>query len=1113
MINSAHVSAGRLTRRGTVVPLLALTVVALVAFLALAIDLGMLAVAKTQVQQAADLAALTASRSINGSATNNYNQSTATTNAQNVLGYNVILGQKIQSSQLTLTYGSYDYNQTSQTFNANYPATSGQPYTAIAATVTANSLPAAFSTIFGQQFLPSVSATAQAVHRPRDIALVMDLSGSMRLGTCLGFDPLPTSLQYNRTSNNPDTNVPAFGHYSSSSAGLVYSGATQTSATSSYSVPPTNTTLASTSYTLTYINNFYQNAAYASTLVRAFDSYTSTDGGNTWIAPTSGSPQLPPSSYATVPGGDVPLWKNGGTTTYAQHVQDVVGSSSRNKWWELDGYSGDTSGSFNNTDLGTSSYTSGSFNAYTQGPGYYGKTFFSWPPDPRRPLNTGTATAWSTTTADATTINQFLQDFGYGTSTDFANAAFTTTWKPSANVSTSATSITFASTPTGFPVSGLPTTTFQVVISTGGTNKEIMTVTAASGTTWTVSRGQAGTTAQSYFSTTTYTVGLVTASPLYGIYGASVPFGNSTSGSQTWPWPNDSGATLSTYLTTKVYAPVTVASTARFLQTTDAVYQRIMRLYNWNYVVDNYNSAGTGSTYPGTTPCDWRIRFFGTNDNTKLFNSSNGSLNLPGASTYTINYNEILRWLATTPNPFPQQLRGGRIKYYGSIPTAITGSYPSYGSTDQRFWVEFINYVLGFCQTGSTTYVDLSGAGSSYQQIGYGGDFTWGTKSINSPPSSTQYVNYSDNPARGKLRFWFSPILLSDYLQNYNLGDLNLNGIVSGYFLKQAGDTYEAPTYVAKQAYVAAVSTMQTDHPNDWVTVVPYSWPRSGSSGAAAYSTSFGRFNCVSSPLGNNYNYATSALLFPFSTINADGSPNNTEITPYDADPATGKIPSANLVDTPRADGDTCFAMALMLCYNQFAVTPSNDTTLRTFVTNTPITFPTGMAGGMGRKGAQKVIIFETDGLPNCAATVNSNTPVSAGSYSYFPIRYDMNRPTSSEYPAVQAYGDINDSAVTSQITSLVTTLKSTYGTTRNPFRLYTIGFGPVFSGPNANAGLSTLQSMQYTAGMPGQTTASTALPSNQVIAGNLTGAQMSTNLVSIFTTILQSGVQIALIK
>ena len=126
-----------------------------------------------------------------------------------------------------------------------------------------------------------------------------------------------------------------------------------------------------------------------------------------------------------------------------------------------------------------------------------------------------------------------------------------------------------------------------------------------------------------------------------------------------------------------------------------------------------------------------------------------------------------------------------------------------------------------------------------------------------------------------------------------------------------------------------------------------------------------------------------------------------TEITPYDPDPSTGMIPSANFMDTPRAEGDTCFAMALMLSYNQFAVTPTSDSTLRTFATSSPITFPTGMAGGMGRKGAQKVIIFETDGLPNCLATASL---VNAGSYNYYKIRYDMNRPSASEYPSVQAY-------------------------------------------------------------------------------------------------------------
>ena len=51
-------------RRGIILPLVAIVIVVMVGFLALAIDLGMLAIAKTQVQQSADLAALTAMRTL-----------------------------------------------------------------------------------------------------------------------------------------------------------------------------------------------------------------------------------------------------------------------------------------------------------------------------------------------------------------------------------------------------------------------------------------------------------------------------------------------------------------------------------------------------------------------------------------------------------------------------------------------------------------------------------------------------------------------------------------------------------------------------------------------------------------------------------------------------------------------------------------------------------------------------------------------------------------------------------------------------------------------------------------------------------------------------------------
>jgi len=85
----------------------------------------------------------------------------------------------------------------------------------------------------------------------------------------------------------------------------------------------------------------------------------------------------------------------------------------------------------------------------------------------------------------------------------------------------------------------------------------------------------------------------------------------------------------------------------------------------------------------------------------------------------------------------------------------------------------------------------------------------------------------------------------------------------------------------------------------------------------------------------------------------------------------------------------------------------------------------------------------------------------------------------------------------------------SNYSTTRNPFRLYALGFGPVFQGPNASGALSTLQTMQFYAGT--QTSASTPLAASQIVTG--TDTQMSANMVNAFTSILESGVQIALIQ
>ncbi len=63
--------ARRTSRRGSVLPLMAVRLVALVGFVALAVDVGLLTLARTQAQNAADAAAASGARSLDGSPSGN----------------------------------------------------------------------------------------------------------------------------------------------------------------------------------------------------------------------------------------------------------------------------------------------------------------------------------------------------------------------------------------------------------------------------------------------------------------------------------------------------------------------------------------------------------------------------------------------------------------------------------------------------------------------------------------------------------------------------------------------------------------------------------------------------------------------------------------------------------------------------------------------------------------------------------------------------------------------------------------------------------------------------------------------------------------------------------
>jgi hypothetical protein len=493
-------------------------------------------------------------------------------------------------------------------------------------------------------------------------------------------------------------------------------------------------------------------------------------------------------------------------------------------------------------------------------------------------------------------------------------------------------------------------------------------------------------------------------------------------------------------------------------------------------------------TYPSsTTPMD---------DNSRLWDS-NGNWLAPSSSTYAINYAAILNWLQNIgPNPFPSTMRSGRIVYYTSIPSTIdTSSWPP-SDLNQRFWKDYIDYALGLIQLSSNSWeVINNGNGGTYSgsggEGGYGVDFTFGTVKITAKSALTKnvsqnaypYMYYGDNPLRPKLHFWFGPLSMVDCLGNYNVW-YDLNPYCSR-FCWWPGTCHEAPMYACKLGIQAALTDIQNNHPNDYVSLTMFSVPQS-----SATDTSGTRFNRVRVGLGQNYQSMKDSLWYPPNTV--IGS--QTTVTPYDS----------NNLEVPRAMGGTCYAMPLMQAFNQF----SANSTLAGYNPGAP----SGDAGGNGRKGAQKIIIFETDGAPNTSASANFTA--GAAYNSYYNIRYNSSNPSSSEFPSsINGYSD-NSSTVTTQINNICTQICALdsasspgYSTASKKVQIHCLGFGPQFAptGSTRTANIATLNAMQIIGNVTDN------MPSYKIIYGSQ--STVVTSLQQAFTQILQSGVQVSLIQ
>lgn len=987
----------RLKRSGAVVVTVAACLIGLMGLVALAIDIGMVAVAKSQCQNAADGAAMVGVRTFNQQS--GYNLTSVPKNAVMAAVANKLFNANFKgdpnniqnpsadvytSGDIKVECGGYYYiyndsNASAEGFQIVIPGKSStEPYTGVRATVTSTS-PMFFGSVFGASPF-NVKASAVAAHRPRDVVIVMDLSGSMNFQSrpgCYvsGGNYYPHWGPRNK-SLNPESVFPKFGHYSDVTAAALQ-----------------GTADGSTGDEWVTRSNVSSNWDPAGPCV--IDAFMSSGSTRAWVRDSTKD------SYATTPGGDNYLSVSG---SYIKTVNEYYGgspTSTQIATWERGG----------TTPSATSAGYGANFKGYTEGPGYWGKTFFIWPPDPR------------------------------GSDLDPNDAA-----------------------------------------------------------------------------------------------------NHANNGSKDWR--------------------------QRFFFKKNTSTNQLSWLDHNNILLDPSGAPAT-SNNSGVTP------IIKTPQTTTTVTENGVSVTY----RYCINYAAIFHWLRNQdPKPFPSTMITGRIQYYTTIPdpTGDTNFNNRFWTqspmTDlnERFWKDYVDFVLGLHETGANTYSNTDGENPWTSYIGNGDFYKWGSTAVQIKPradgnykgavankswsngsatidinsvvnfsgssvtpavgdfvefkyqsttykitavsnqgsyyaltldqplangvangatatlyntGTPRYMDYADNPYRPRHQFWFGAMTFVDWLGNYSVYHDGTN-----YTLRWPGNVHEAQAWTCKMGISASIDDIKNNHPNDFVGLTFFSSPNYSTSGG-------GQHNMAVIPLGRNYQGLKDSLWFPPSTV----SGGKATITPYDAD----------FNNVPRAKGGTSPGMSLMITYNLLS---SSTTNLRNYAT--PSSTYRGYAGGLGRKGASRLVIFETDGAPN---TRSIKSIVSSGANSYYPIRVkDPTTPAGSqtEFPSSGTYSDAEVFAIVTQICALDTASTPGYSTKRKPAQVYALGFGSLFEPSNSTTAktdaLNFLQSVQYYGNVATNTTGSN-FPDWQRVYGDTSTRQQ--RLRDAITKIMQSGVQVSLIE
>jgi hypothetical protein len=496
-------------------------------------------------------------------------------------------------------------------------------------------------------------------------------------------------------------------------------------------------------------------------------------------------------------------------------------------------------------------------------------------------------------------------------------------------------------------------------------------------------------------------------------------------------------------------------------------------------------------------PGDWRRRYFltrnggtgaalnpqgdnnttntaGTTDgiNEVLFSTGSGqtlssAVSVPGQ----VNYPAILRWIKSGPQVMPPNLRAGRVLFYSSIPNDVdTTTGGTQERLDKALWKAYIDFVLGIgSYTGAGNMYGSADSWASSTQSITTSDLTtykFGWQPLADAPTRP-YMRYTDSPRRPRLQFWFGPLSFMDFIS-----------AVNGNWMP--GTCYEAQCWQLKAGVSAVLDDVKNNHPNDFAGMVFFA---------------LSHHNGVRVGMNQNFARLKNALFYPRSLLNAIDSGNITnEYRPYNT-----SLGGYNAAEIPNSSGSTDPATGLSYAYN--------------LLSSSQLSAATAVGTGGGRRGAQKIVIFETDGVPNSYRVPTFNA---RGFNSYYTLGgtvSDSNGSTTNMNHTYTVIQQIVKQMATTGTTS--TGPDSGHSLPNAPARVFPIAFGDLFDeqlAPSATFRPTALQFLATCAQHGGTGPAgATTLPADQIITGPY--QQRITRLRDTLERIFQGGVSVVLVE